>query len=129
MLRQLVWIGVLALGLASVAGAPASLQSWTVVKRGQTAGAGQLALVGAIVRRPNRVAVRVVASKPRTISLQIVMSCRRGIRTGIDRTRLTGRAPYTKALILPLGGADNCAVSATGTNPAGALRLELLRSG
>ncbi len=128
-MRQLVRIGVLVVALASVAGALASTQSWTVVKRGQTAGAGQLALVGAIVRRPNRVAIRVVVSKPRTISLQIVMSCRRGIRTGIDRTRLTGRAPYTRALVLPLGGADNCAVSATGINPAGVLRLELLRSG
>ncbi len=126
-MRYLIPIGALALALASAAVGLASPQSWTVVKSGYVAGAGELAIVGAIVRHPNRVAIRVV-SKPRTISVAIVMSCRRGIKTGIGRSRLTGRAPYTKALRLPVGGADNCAVSATGTNPAGVLRLVLLRS-
>ena len=128
-MRYLVWVGVLVVALSSVAAGLALPRGWAVVKKGPTAGAGQLAIVGAVVVRPNRVAVRVVVSKPRAISLAIVMSCRRGIRTGVGRSRLTGRAPYTKAVSLPLTGADNCAVSATGTNPAGVLRLELLRSG
>ena len=127
-LRKQILTAVLVTALTSTVDAAASSQAWAVVKKGRTAGAGELALVGAIVRHPNRVAVRVIVSKPRTIAISVVVSCRSGLKTGIGRGRLTGRAPYTKVVSLPIAGADNCAVSATGTNAAGTLKLVLLRS-
>jgi hypothetical protein len=113
--------------LAAVEGTAATPESWRIVTRGQQAGAGELALVGSIVRRPGAVAVRALTATPQTITLQVVMSCRRGLATRVARQRPTGRAPFTKTLQLPLTGADNCAVSATGRNPSGTLRLVLLR--
>jgi hypothetical protein len=118
---------VVTAALAAAAAASASAEAWRVVKRGQAAGPGELALVGSIVRRPGAIGIRAITASPRTVALQVVMSCRRGLKVRVGRQRLTGRAPYVKTLALPLPGADHCAVSATGTNAAGTLRLELLR--
>jgi hypothetical protein len=111
--------------LVSPAVAAAGSASWKLVKRGAVAQPGELAVVGAIVTRPGGVGVRVRASG--AIAVNVVMSCRRGLVTRVGQGRLSGRAPYTRTLRLPLAGASNCAVSATGTNPAGTLALELLR--
>ena len=127
-MRGLMLTTVVAVSLVATAHAAASSSGWVVVKRGPTAAAGELAIVGGIVRRPGRVAVRVVVSAPRSITISVVMSCRKGLGAGVGRSRLTVRATATKQLRLPVAGADNCAVSATGTNPAGTLRLDLLRS-
>jgi hypothetical protein len=121
-------LSVLAIaGLVSAAGVSASTEAWRLVKKGPTVGAGEIAFVGDIVRRPTTVAFRAVGSKPETITLTVTMSCRQGLKTRVGRQRLSGRATYTKAVRLPLAGADHCAVSATGTSAAGSLRLELLR--
>jgi hypothetical protein len=125
--RRALVTGVVVAALASTVGAPAAPEAWRIVKRGSTAGAGQVATVGTLVRRPSGVAVRVVVSKPRLITVTVIVSCRRGLKTGVGRGRFTDGAPYTKALRLPLTGADNCAVSAMGTNPTGTLRLDLYR--
>ena len=127
-MRVFLGVGVLVACTVTAVGLASPL-SWQLVKRGKPAGEGQLAVVGAIVVHPGRVAVRVTVADRRSISVSVVMSCRKGIRTGIGHSRLVQTAPYTTALRLPFGGADNCAVSATGRNPGGALSLELLRSG
>jgi hypothetical protein len=115
--------------LATAAGAVAATSAWVVVKRGPTARAGELAYVGTVVRNPGVVAVRAVVPARRTVTLSVVMSCRKGIGAGVARKRLAVSAPGTKTLPLPVSDADNCAISASGTNPAGTLRLELLRGG
>ena len=121
-------LSVLAIvGLISAAGVSASTEAWRLVKKGPTVAAGETAYVGAIVRRPTTVAFRAVASPAAAITLTVTMSCRQGLKTRIGRQRLSGQATYTKAIRLPLPGADNCAVSATGSSAAGNLRLELLR--
>jgi hypothetical protein len=125
--RSCTLLSVLALTCALVTAAPAVADAWRVVKKGQTAGAGQLALVGDIVKRPGVVAIRAVVTERRSIAVAVVMSCRRGLTTRVGTARLTGVAPFTKAVPLPLAGASNCAVSATATNPAGQLTLVLLR--
>ena len=110
-----MWIGVVIAAVAPIA-APAASETWVVVKRGPTAGPGSLATVGAVVRHPTHVAVRVVVTKPRTVTVTVVMSCRRRLKTGVGRSRLAIRAPATRELRRPLSGADNCALSATATN-------------
>ncbi len=118
---------LLAATLAVAASAHAAGSGWVVAKRGTTAPAGELAYVGTIVRHPKQIGVRVVVATPRAVTLSVVLSCRRGIRIRVARGRVAVQAPSTKTLRLPLSGADNCAVSATGTNPSGTLRLDLLR--
>jgi hypothetical protein len=113
--------------LISAASISASTEAWRLVKKGPTVGPGETAFVGSIVRHPTAVAFRAVASKPGMITLTVTMSCRAGLKTRVARQRLSGQATYTKAVRLPLAGADNCAVSATGSSTAGSLRLELLR--
>jgi hypothetical protein len=113
------------LATASTAGAAES--GWVLVKRGPTVGAGEIAYVGNIVLEPKKIGVRAVVAEPRAIRLVVTLSCRRGIKVRVSRARVTVAAPGTKTLVLPLTGADNCAASATGSNPAGTLRLELLR--
>ena len=104
--------------LGGASAGPASLlEAWRVVKSGQTAGAGQLAIVGSTVKSPGSVAIRAVVAKPRSITVAVVMSCRKGPTTRVGQARLTGVGPYTKPLPLPLAGADNCAVSGTAKNP------------
>jgi hypothetical protein len=127
--RRFLVVGVLLTAWVSApTAAVATPAGWKLVKRGTSAGPGQLAVVGSIVRQPGRVAFRATVASPGTVSLTVVMSCRKGLATRIGRQRLVGAAPYTKVVSLPLAGADNCAVSATGVNPAGTLRLDLLRS-
>lgn len=124
----LVTAVVAAVALVVATGGGASAEAWLVVKKGPTVGPGELAFVGGIVRRPSVLAFRAVASKPGPVTLTVVMSCRSGLKTRVGRQRLSGRATYTKPVRLPLGGADHCAVSATGASADGTLRLELLRS-
>ncbi len=114
--------------VAAPTGAVAAPNAWKLVKRGTPAGPAELAVVGSIVRQPGRIAFRATVTSPGAVSLTVVMSCRKGTATRIGRQRLVGTAPFTRAVSLPLPGADNCAVSATGINPAGPLRLDLLRS-
>jgi hypothetical protein len=116
---------VLALALSATAGTDAS---WRLVKRSAPASAGELAYVGGIVRRPTALAVRAISTTPDTVTLQVVLSCRSRLKVRIARQQIGGRTTFTRPLRLPLAGADNCAVSATGTSTGGMLRLELLRA-
>ncbi len=127
--RVLCSAAVVSFTLVSSMSALAAAEGWRVVKRGPTVGPGEIAYVGAIVRRPTTIALRAVASKPGLVTLTVTMSCRSGLKTRIGRQQLAGNATYVKAVKLPLAGADNCAVSATGSSAAASLRLELLRGG
>ena len=115
----------LAVAVGATAGTDAS---WRLFKRSAPAQAGELAYVGGIVRRPTALAVRAISSTPETVALQVVLSCRSRIKVRIARQQISGRAPFTRPLRLPLAGADSCAVSATGTGTSGTLRIELLRA-
>lgn len=128
MRQQLVVIGT-ALSLLVLAGtSSATTLGWKMVRKGPTVGPGEVAYVGSMVRSPAKVGVRTVTASSESIALTVTTSCRKGLKTRVGRERLTGRAPYTKSIRLPLAGADHCAVSATGTSAAGTMRLELLRS-
>src|SRR5262245_51977482 len=117
----------LAIVVLAGVGAAATL-GWTVVRKGPTVGAGEIAFVGSIVRRPAKVGVRATTASSETIVLTVTTSCRKGLKTRVGREQITGRAPYTRSIRLPLAGADHCAISATGKSAAGTMRLELLRS-
>jgi hypothetical protein len=112
---------------ATASTAVAAESGWVLVKRGPTVAAGETAYVGSLVRRPTTIGVRVVVQRRSSIRLAVTISCRRGLTTRVSRTNVTVAAPGTKALVLPLAAADNCAASVTGSNPKGTLRLDLVR--
>ena len=125
--RHLARVTALVVVLAWTVGALGSPDAWQVVVS-RSGGAGKIVAVGSLVRHPDSVAVRVMVPRPQTISLLVVMSCRKGLKTRVGGGRVSVRAPSTKTLPLPLSGADHCAVSASGSNPSGKLTLQLLRS-
>jgi hypothetical protein len=123
--RAIVVVGSLALAASAVA-APAA---WRVVTSRSASGDFAIVLADATIRKPRVVAVRVLARPKQRVSAGWTVLCSKGPGAGSRNDQASGRAPLTSVVRLPVNGADDCTIAATGQlmGGGGRVTVQILR--